>query len=130
MIARIAIAGLALIASGAGLEPASAQKRERYIQIFGNDRCPPSTEDEAIICGKLPESERFRIPEQFREPTAADRVAKDERVTEMVYAGRTGTQSCSPVGPGGFTGCQEQLARAWREDRKARARARADSTPD
>lgn len=129
MIARTL--GLALlVAAGAASTPASAQSRERYIQLTGDQRCPQSTEDEVIICGKVPESERFRIPEQFREPTAADRAAKDEQVTEMVYAGRTGTQSCSPVGPGGFTGCHEQLARAWREDKRARAKARNNEVPD
>ena len=48
------------------------------------------------------------------------------RARSLEYVGRTGIQSCSPVGPGGHTGCLEQLIAT------ARAEANEDesgSTP-
>jgi hypothetical protein len=39
-------------------------------------------------------------------------------VRSIEYVGRSGTQSCSPVGAGGFTGCFSQIARAAKEERK------------
>jgi hypothetical protein len=41
------------------------------------------------------------------------------RAQSIEYVGRSGTESCSPVGAGGFTGCFEQMARAAKEERKA-----------
>jgi hypothetical protein len=35
----------------------------------------------------------------------------------LEYVGRTGIQSCSTVGPGGVSGCWNELVRAWRKDR-------------
>jgi hypothetical protein len=37
----------------------------------------------------------------------------------MEYVGRTGTESCSPVGGGGATGCFAQLARMAKLERQA-----------
>ena len=45
------------------------------------------------------------------------------RARAIEYVGRTGIQSCSTVGPGGFTGCWEQMVRAWRARSGGRERA-------
>ena len=37
----------------------------------------------------------------------------------MEYVGRSGTESCSPVGAGGATGCFAQLARLAKAERQA-----------
>lgn len=37
----------------------------------------------------------------------------------MEYVGRSGTESCSPVGGGGATGCFAQLARLAKAERQA-----------
>src|SRR3546814_14649708 len=39
------------------------------------------------------------------------------RAVAMEYVGRSGTDSCSPVGGGGFTGCFSKLMREARADR-------------
>lgn len=121
MIARVAslalVAALSVTAVGA---PAQAPRRERYIQLMDDEqRCPPSTTEEVVICGKVPESERFRIPEEFRSAAPADAVSQVSRVDEMVAIGRTGTDSCSAVGPGYHTGCFVQQAEQGRAEQRA-----------
>lgn len=123
MIART-LAVAALLAVGTLSAPADAQRRQRVVEVFGNDKCPEGSNGEIVVCRRLNESERFRIPEQFRGPTAADRESQEARVDEMVAIGRTGTDSCSPVGPGGFTGCFVQQVRANRAEKREDARAR------
>ncbi|QNN64555.1 hypothetical protein H9L12_09610 [Sphingomonas rhizophila] len=101
--------------------PASAQRREiSEIEVFGNDPCPRSTDDEVVVCARKPESERFRIPEKLRQGgTLQQRQSWANRATAIETYGRTGINSCSPVGPGGWTGCTEQLInQAFRERRE------------
>ena len=40
----------------------------------------------------------------------------DDEVVVCKRVGRTGPQSCSPVGPAGYTGCMEQMIRDAREE--------------
>ena len=40
----------------------------------------------------------------------------------LEYVGRTGIQSCSTVGPGGVSGCWNEMVRAWRRGSPARRR--------
>ena len=127
MFARTSIAALALLASVGAGTPAEAQRyRERVIEVFGNDRCPEPRGDEIVVCKRLGESERFRIPTELREPAAADAVSQESRVDEMVAAGRTGTGSCSAVGPGGFTGCFQRQVENSRAERRDVKRARQE----
>src|SRR3546814_14589792 len=64
------------------------------------------------------ENERFRIHEALREdPHAPGNESWTNRAVAMEYVGRSGTDSCSPVGGGGFTGCFSKLMRAARADR-------------
>lgn len=125
MFARTSIAALALLVS-AGM-PAEAQRyRERVVEVFGDDKCPEPRGDEVVICKRLGESDRFRIPTEFREAAAADAVSQEARIDEMVALGRTGTGSCSAVGPGGFTGCFQQQVQNNRDERRSVRRARQE----
>jgi hypothetical protein len=38
----------------------------------------------------------------------------------MEYVGASGTNSCTPSGAGGWTGCYAQMLRQAREERRAR----------
>ena len=126
MIARKAALTLAMLLSvGTLAAPADAQRR-RVVEVFGNDKCPDGVGGEIVVCAKRPESDRYRIPTEFREATQADSVSQSDRVQEMVDIGRTGTDSCSPVGPGGFTGCFQQQVRNNRAEKRAVARAREE----
>lgn len=90
-------------------EPALAQRVNEII-VYGTDPCPRSTDDEVVVCARKPESERFRIPERFRQGgSLQSRQAWANRAIAFETYGKTGINSCSPVGPGGHTGCTQQL---------------------
>jgi hypothetical protein len=94
------------------------------VTVFGNEPCPRGDDDEIVICARRPNSERYRIPEALRD-TDDDRDPEGEswaaQASTIEFAGRTGPQSCTPVGPGGSTGCLAELIRAARNDRRATA---------
>jgi hypothetical protein len=102
--------------------PAMAQDRVAEIIVYGNDPCPRSTDDEVVVCARRPEAERYRIPQRYREtgpPQASQSWANKAKVLETV--GDTGTNSCSPVGPGGHTGCLTQVIQQARQQRRQQA---------
>ncbi len=111
--------------------PADAQQRQRtaraenvrQVVIYGRDRCPRGSGGEIVICARRPESERYRIPRALRDRTPGrGGTSWAARARSLEYVGRTGIQSCSTVGPGGHTGCWEQMMRTAREEREAAAR--------
>jgi hypothetical protein len=104
--AAIGLAGLAVPSA-----PALAQNTKvSEIIVYGTDPCPRSTDDEIVVCARKPETERFRIPEALRQGgSLQSRQAWAARAKQFETVGRTGINSCSPVGPGGFTGCTQQL---------------------
>jgi hypothetical protein len=112
--------GAALFAAMLALPAASAsaQRGDRLITVFGNDPCP---RDE--ICVRAPENERYRIPKELRGESGEAAAARwGERAKSLEYAGASGTQSCTPVGPGGASGCFRELARKAREEDDAKGK--------
>jgi len=108
--------------------PAAAQNgRISEIIVYGTDPCPRSTDDEVVVCARKPESERYRIPERLR--SSGSRQSRESWANKAIAFetyGRTGINSCSPVGPAGFTGCAQQLIdSAFKERREAAAEGRA-----
>lgn len=101
-----AAAGFALPAT-----PAAAQDDKiAEVIVYGNDPCPRSTDSEVVVCARKPESERYRIPERYRESGPRQtRESWANRAKSFEYVGRTGIQSCSAVGPGGYTGCLQNM---------------------
>lgn len=127
----LAAAGLAL-ALPAALAPTPAQaqsSRVNEIIVYGTDPCPRSTDDEVVVCARKPESERFRIPERLRPGgTYQQRQSWANRAIAFETYGRTGINSCSPVGPAGYTGCAQQLInQAFKEQREE---AEAGTAPE
>jgi hypothetical protein len=94
--------------------------RVNQLIIYGDDACPQSTDpNEVIVCAVLPEDDRFRIPPNLREdPNDPARQSWANRAIELQYVGRSGTDSCSTAGAGGFTGCFVQLANQARAERR------------
>ena len=90
------------------------------IIVYGTDPCPRSTDDNVVVCARKPESERFRIPENLRQGgSLQSRQAWANRAIAFETYSKTGINSCSPVGPAGFTGCSQQLVnQAFKERRE------------
>lgn len=102
-------------------EAAAAEPRVNQLIIYGQDPCPTGTNDEIIVCARLPEDDRFRIPTNLRNnPNDPANNSWANRALELSYAGRTGTDSCSTVGGSGFTGCFNQLVTQARAERAGR----------
>jgi hypothetical protein len=122
--AAAGLAGLALPAA-----PALAQNAKvSEIIVYGTDPCPRSTDDEIVVCARKPEGERYRIPERLRQGgSLQSRQSWAARARQFETVGRTGTNSCSPVGPGGWTGCTEQLINQAFNDREEQVKS--DSAP-
>ena len=123
MKAALSLAALAAASAAALLPvPASAQsERVRRLVVYGADPCPRSASgDEIVVCARRPETERYRVPKELRDQPDDDPESMSwaARAEALEYVGRTGIQSCSTVGPGGVSGCWNELVRAWRNDRR------------
>ena len=114
------LVGGGIAASGHTQTPEEREK-VRHIIVYGTDPCPRGSGEEVIVCARRPESERQRIPENVRElPPSSESESWTNKAERLETMGRTGINSCSPVGPAGGTGCLEQLIRQAREERRAR----------
>ena len=101
--------------------PPAAEPRINQVIVYGDDPCTPSRDpDEITVCARLPEADRYRIPSNLRDnPNAPGNQSWSNRATELAYVGRTGTDSCSTSGPGGFTGCLNQIINHAQAERRA-----------
>jgi hypothetical protein len=92
------------------------------IYVYGDDPCPASTNPSVInVCARLPSGDRFRIPQNLRsDPNDPENQAWTNRAIELSYVGASGIGSCSPTGPGGFIGCQQQLINQAVAERRGR----------
>jgi hypothetical protein len=125
-IAFVALAAAPALAQPPGVPvahpaPPAAEPRVNQVIVYGNDPCPASTDaDEITVCARFREEDRYRIPPNLRDnPNAAANQSWTNRATELAYVGRTGTDSCSTAGPGGFTGCLNQIINHAQAERRA-----------
>ncbi len=105
---------IALLMFTPGLVPAPAMAQtvnDRVLTVFGSDPCPKDT-----ICVRAPETDRFRIPKQFRNtgPIAPGNQSWAARAAQIDGIERTGPSACSVQGPDSWTGCWLQQMRAVR----------------
>ena len=128
MLNRIVIAG-ALVAFPL-LMPASAQAQnaaqDGVLVIYGNDKCPTNSNgEEIVVCRRLDESERFRIPSNLREQGGPPQKTESwaVRSQQALTAGSFGTGSCTTAGVGGTTGCFVREAPIARAEARARKKA-------
>lgn len=103
---RASAAAALLCVPAAALGQAAAPTR---VQILTRECERSRGGDEIVVCGQRDEPRsRYRIPETpdtgFDPEGDAQSVSR-ERNALMEPGARTGTGSCSTVGPGGFTGC-------------------------
>lgn len=115
-----------ILAGSAFAVPAAAQQtvvegeKVNQVVVYGDDQCPRGAPDEILVCAKLPESERYRVPEMLRgNPLDVRNEAWANKVVAVERIGRFGTDSCSPTGLGGFTGCTQALIAGAKAERQA-----------
>ena len=103
---------------------ASAQAGQTTVVIYGNDPCPKEA-----ICIRKGESDRYRLPkDQQLRGTRQQTQSWARRSQPLATVGATGPQSCSAVGPGGFTGClTQEIIQARRE---AKDQQQSDTPPE
>jgi hypothetical protein len=121
----ITLAATAATAAGLAMLPAPAAAQQGNIAeiiVYGTDPCPRSTDDQVVVCARRPETERYRIPQKYR-PTGTRQQNESWAVRSKALetVGDTGINSCSPVGPGGFTGCEIQVIKEARQQRREQA---------
>ncbi len=120
-----ALIGAAVLLAAAAPQPPPpplpVASRTTTTTVFGNDACPAAPPDEIVVCARLPESERYRIPKKLRK----NKVARADqpwasRVATLDEAARAQRpNSCSAVGFGGQGGCTAAMLRQWAEERRA-----------
>lgn len=87
----------------------SAGDKVRMVIVYGDDEAPKTDGEEIVVVARMPEAERYRIPEALRYSDDPDNTAWARRVESFEFIGDFGTLSCSPSGAGGFTGCTQEL---------------------
>lgn len=115
--AALAIAGLALAAPLAAQD--SGGDKVRMVIVYGDDAAPVAQGDEIVVVARMPEEDRFRIPEGLRYSDNPANQAWINRVERLEFVGNFGTLSCSAVGVGGATGCTQEMIRNAYADRNA-----------
>jgi len=104
-------------------------KRVRQVTLTGDQKCPESTAEEVVVCGR--DDEPYRIPKGLRDnkPIPAQNQSWVNRAATMDQVGRVAggiPDTCSPVGTGGQSGCSMTWNRQFADERRAR---RAEQTP-
>lgn len=97
-------------------------QRWSFLVTYGEEDCPPAQGDEIVVCARLPESERYRIPAPLRErprDTPAMGASWSAQVESYENVARlTRPDSCSPVGSYGYSGCTAAALRQWFAERQ------------
>ena len=124
----IVLAALAVAAPALGqtqLKPPAStdgtSPREKLVIVYGSEACPKSPDpNEIIVCSRRPEEERYRIPPSVRNDIGkpGDRSRKG-LVAEAAGGAGGSIGSCTPIGPGGGTGCNQQMQDRYRAEKRA-----------
>ena len=119
------IAAALILAAESAPAEAAAQSRESHVTVYGEDPCPPSTDEDIVVCARRPEDERYRIPAPLRRSSRRPETSWTSHATDLEEAQRdTRPDSCSVVGSWGQSGCTQQMVRQWRAERRARRQQR------
>ncbi len=125
LILAVALAAAAPVFAQSSLKPPAStdgtQPRQKFVTIFGKDACPKSSDpNEIIVCTVRPDEERYRIPPGVRNDVGKPGANKRGALVGEAAGGAGGSiGSCTPIGPGGGTGCQQQIQDRYRAEKKA-----------
>ena len=124
--AALALPGAAFAQDGGASDQDGPPERVRSVILYGDEKCPESTEEEIVVCAREEDSP-YRIPSDLRE--SVERPARTSwavRVEDMMDANRVGLpDSCSPVGSGGQTGCTMEMLKKWQAMQRMKRREEA-----
>ncbi len=130
LFASFALAGAAAMSAGAfaqeqatvGPETPTVNDDVCMAIVYGDDAAPQCDENVIVVIARLPEGDRYRIPENLRFSDNPENSAWAKRVESLEMIGSFGALSCSTAGAGGFTGCTQQLLeQAYGEKREGSA---------
>jgi hypothetical protein len=87
-----------------------------YQDCAAQNRAAQARGDEIVVCADRDSRSPYRVPQQREGFDPAGSVQSVSRERHSLYeVGDAGIGSCSPVGPGGITGC---MARGWKNKRE------------
>jgi len=128
MISLGAITGVAAGFTLLPLPAAAQQGGQAEVIVYGNDPCPREAGSQIVVCVHRPENERYRLPKnQQLQGSRQERQSWANKAQQVMNVGKTGINSCSPVGPAGHTGCLIQQIHQERQD--AREQAEQNTAP-
>ncbi|HEY6814807.1 MAG TPA: hypothetical protein VI168_04635 [Croceibacterium sp.] len=126
---RLLVLAAATAAATLATVPAAAQDaagdRVNTVIVYGDDECPQSDGGDIVVCARLEESERFRIPEALRRSNDPENEAWANKVRAYETVGNFGALSCSPAGSGGELGCTAKMIEAAYRERETGSDVRA-----
>lgn len=126
---RLVLLAAAPLAIAFAPAPAAAQDapgdKINIVDVYGEDPCPQSSDDVIVVCRRMDEEERYRIPEALRQSDSPQNQSWSNRVQSFEAVGNFGPLSCSPVGLGGELGCTAQMIAAAYEEKRTGAGVRA-----
>ena len=101
---------LLILAQAAPVNLSTEASRE-----IARQECRTVDQREIVVCARRKPDERYRMPDRDGpfDPAGETMSVMRERMS-WIEEGDTGTQSCGPVGPSGWTGC---MAKAWKRER-------------
>lgn len=117
--AATAAAALAVLTAAPLAAQDTGGDKVRMVIVYGDDAAPTPQGDEIVVIARMPEADRFRIPENLRYSDNPANQAWINRVEKLEFVGNFGTLSCSAVGVGGSTGCTQEMIRNAYADRNA-----------
>jgi len=121
-VRHIIAASLLLTSLPLAAETGKPPERYATTTVFGDEACPAPKGDEIIVCARLPESERYRIPKHLRQKKRVDSgpgASWASRVRTLEDAQRfTRPGSCTAIGSFGQSGCTQAMINQWFEDRQ------------
>ena len=117
-------------AAGNAADGTAPVQRIRNVQLKAGEACPKGAADEIVVCGTM--EEPYRIPKPLREtkPSAATQswVNRAATIDEVGRVAGGLPDTCSSVGTGGQTGCNQRLIREYTAQ-KLEERRKASSVP-
>ena len=112
-----AVSTLVFATGPAAAQDQGPEDKVNTLVVYGEDACPASTSGEIIVCARMDESERYRIPEALRESGDPANESWASRVRSFESVGDFGPLSCSTAGAGSELGCTAKFIETAYQER-------------